>query len=181
LKGYEYYSIGEFEQAVLSDDDNLSLKCMAIAARLVNKYSLRMDGSDLYHEGIFRILADSRHIPKDIPLVVSIGQIMKGIAYDTFERKDEELLRSSDSIEMNEDKISPAVDSYDSSLEDIWKELESMFTDDSDALSFLKATSDGQKKSNIVDSIFAGDINRYDTTRRRIIRRGHKLKQEVQK
>lgn len=170
MKGYDYYSVDEFRQALESNGDNLLLKCNAMAKRLISKYELRMESYDLFQEAICRVLADSRHIPKGLPLFVSLGKVMKGIAYDTFERKDEEILRNYEPIDMHEDSVTTAQSSYDGKFDSACDELLSLFSEDEDALSFLKATSDGLKKSEIVEQVFSGDVNRYDTTRRRIVR-----------
>lgn len=44
---------------------------------------------------------------------------------------------------------------------------------------FLTATQEGQNKSEIVESVFAGDEKAYDTTRRRIVRNGKKYFKEA--
>jgi DNA-directed RNA polymerase specialized sigma24 family protein len=170
MKGYDYYSVDEFRQALESNEDNLLLRCTVLAKSLVNKYELRMEAYDLFQEAICRVLADSRHIPKGVPLFVSVGKIMKGIAYDTFERKDEEILRHYEPIDMHEDSVTTAQTLYNGKLDNAWEDLLSLFSEDEDVLSFLKATSDGLKKSEIVEQVFSGDVNRYDTTRRRIVR-----------
>lgn len=170
MKGYDYYSVDEFRQALESNEDNLLLRCTVLAKSLISKYELRMEAYDLFQETICRVLSDSRHIPKGLPLFVSLGKVMKGIAYDTFERKDEEVLRKYEPIDMHEDSVTTAQSSYDGKLDSTWAQLLSLFSEDEDALSFLKATSDGLKKSEIVEQVFSGDVNRYDTTRRRIVR-----------
>ncbi|MCB2425496.1 hypothetical protein [Methylophaga pinxianii] len=181
MQGYDYYSVDEFREALLSDEDNLLFKLIAIAKNLINKYGLRMEADDLFQEAICRILADCRHIPKELPLAVSVGQIMKGIAYDTFERKDEEILRNYEPIEMHENNVTTAESSYDGKFDSAWDQLISLFSDDEDAFSFLRATSDGLKKSEIIEQIFSGNLNRYDTTRRRIVRCNiNKLQREDQ-
>ena len=53
------------------------------------------------------------------------------------------------------------------------------FSQDDVAIRFLAATQEGQHKSEIVESVFAGDEKAYDTTRRRIVRNGQKYLKEA--
>lgn len=180
MKEYEYYSVKEFEQALCSGANELLPKCKIIARKLIHNYSLNMEETDLFQEAITRVLENSRHIPKGISLVITIGKAMKGIAYDSFEKNEQKLLRESKPIDEELQKSISVGEDYNHSIDQAWDKLLTIFAQDEEALGLLKAISTGMKKTDIVSDIFQGDINRYDTIRRRIIRSGTKLKKEIQ-
>jgi DNA-directed RNA polymerase specialized sigma24 family protein len=178
MKGYGYYQIGDIKRLLEENEDTL-LKCMRIAVYFVNKYDLQMEPEDLFHEAIVRLFEDKRHIPKDVPVHTSIGNVMKSISYDNIKLRREEPLRMAKSLDDNS-VIYERAGSDSQNIEKIWITLTSFFIEDIDATAFLAATEDGQKKAQIVNTVFGGDQKRYDTARRKIIRSSEKLSGELQ-
>ena len=178
MKDYDYYTVDEILQALESNSDEILTRASIISVGMVRKYGLAVEADDLFNEALVRILDDTRHVPKNVPLSYSIGYMIKSICQGMVERNQEKLFKYSESIEEYSESIS--VKNVDDDETDLrWEILFGIFSEDEVAIRFLTATQEGQNKSRIISSVFGGDEKAYDTTRRRIVRNGQKYLKEA--
>lgn len=177
MKEYDYYTVDEILEALESNVDAVLTKTTIIAMKLVNQYELRVEAEDVLHDALERILSDTRHVPKGIPLPSSIGQVIKSICYDKLELNREKIFKHSDDIDEHGDIFTTSSNEEDADFR--WSLLIDAFKDDADAVKFLVATGNGLNKSELVSSVFGGDEKAYSTTRRRIVRNGQKYFREA--
>ncbi|SHG52616.1 hypothetical protein SAMN02745753_04075 [Marinomonas polaris DSM 16579] len=179
MQEYDYYTIDEIFKALESNTDAVLTRATAISKSFINKYGLAIEAEDVFHEAVVRILDDTRHVPKNVPLSYSIGQMIKSICHGMLELNKEKIFNQSESIDGYDDAIAAPTTDEDSDSDPEWDILMSIFDKDDDAIAFLAATKNGLNKSAIVSSIFGGDEKAYDTTRRRIVRNGKKYLKEA--
>ncbi|MEL4255405.1 hypothetical protein [Shewanella xiamenensis] len=178
MKGYDYYTVDEILQALESNTDEVLTRTTILSKYLVRKSGLTVEADEVFNEALMRILGDTRHVPKDIPLTVTIGNVIRSICNGLAERNQEKIFKHSESID-GYDETATAAPAEDDSTDPRWEILMSIFNQDEDAMRFLAATQEGQNKSEIVQSVFACDETAYDTTRRRIVRNGQKYLKEA--
>ncbi|MBJ7539922.1 hypothetical protein [Marinomonas transparens] len=179
MQEYDYYTIDEILKALESNTDAVLTKATVISKKLINKYGLAIEAEDVFHDALMRILDDTRHVPKNVPLSSSIGLVIKSICHGMLELNKEKVFNQSESIDGYDDVIAaPTTDEYNNSGSE-WDILVRVFDEDDGAIAFLAATRNGLNKSAIVSSVFGGDEKAYDTTRRRIVRNGKKYLKEA--
>lgn len=178
MKDYDYYTVDEIFKALESNTDGVLTRATMMSIQIVNKYGLAVEADDVFNEALVRILNDTRHVPKSVPLSYSIGQVIKSISHGMVELNKEKVFKHSEPIDDYSDKIS-APSTEEDEPDPRWDELVAIFVGDTDAAAFLAATRNGLNKSAIVSSVFGGDEKAYDTTRKRIIRNGQKYLKEV--
>lgn len=166
-------------QALESNTDEVLTRTTILSKYLVRKSGLTVEADEVFNEALMRILGDTRHVPKDIPLTVTIGNVIRSICNGLAERNQEKIFKHSESIDGYDETATAASAEDDYSTDPRWEILMSIFNQDEDAMRFLAATQEGQNKSEIVQSVFAGNETAYDTTRRRIVRNGQKYLKEA--
>lgn len=179
MKDYDYYTVDEIFQVLESNADEVLTKSTILSKCFVRKAGLTVEAEDVLNEALARILDDTRHVPKDVPLAVTIGNVIKSICNGMAERNQEKVFKRSESIDEYDETVTAPTSDEEDFADPRWEVLMSIFSRDEDAMRFLAATQDGQNKSEIVRSVFAGDETGYDTTRRRIIRTGQKYLKET--
>ncbi|MFB2649395.1 hypothetical protein [Shewanella mangrovisoli] len=178
MKDYDYYTVDEILQALESNTDEVLTRTTILTKCLARKSGLTVEAEEVFNEALMRILDNTRHVPKDIPLVVTIGNVIRSICNGMAERNQEKIFKHSESIDGYSKTIADITDNEDDA-DPRWGILMSIFSQDDVAMRFLAATQEGQNKSEIVKSVFAGDETAYDTTRRRIVRNGQKYLKEA--
>ncbi|GGZ04039.1 MULTISPECIES: hypothetical protein [Shewanella] len=179
MKDYDYYTVDEILQALESNTDEVLTRTTILSKYLVKKSRLTVEADEVFNEALMRILSDTRHMPKDIPLTVTIGNVIRSICNGMAERNQEKVFKYSESIDGYSETITDTTDDNEDDTDPRWRILMSIFSQDDGAMRFLAATQEGQNKSEIVKSVFAGDETAYDTTRRRIVRNGQKYLKEA--
>lgn len=179
MKNYDYYTVDEILQALESNTDEVLTRMTILSKILVRNSGLTIEADEVFNEALMRILSDTRHVPKDIPLKVTIGNVIRSICNGMAERNHEKIFKHSESIDGYDETATAASAEDDDSTDPRWEILISVFNQDEDAMRFLAATQEGQNKSEIVKSVFAGDETAYDTTRKRIVRNGQKYLKEA--
>jgi hypothetical protein len=179
MKDYDYYTVDEILQALESNTDDVLTRMTIFSKYLVRKAGLTAEAEEVFNEALVRILDDTRHVPKDIPLTVTIGNVIRSICNGMAERNQEKIFKHSESIDGYSETIADITDDNEDDTDPRWGILISIFSQDDGAMRFLTATQEGQNKSEIVESVFAGDETAYDTTRRRIVRNGQKYLKEA--
>lgn len=180
MKDYDYYTVDEICAALASNIDEVLTRTTVIAADLVKRYRLKVEADDVFHDALERILHDTRHVPKGVPLSYSIGQVIKSICQGMVELDKEKIFKHSESIDNHSDMITaPLSDDEEDATALKWGLLEDIFKEDNSAMAFLVATRDGLNKSAIVTFVFNGDEKAYDTTRKRIVRNGQRYLKEA--
>ena len=179
MKEYDYYTVDEIMQALESNTDEVLTRTTIVSKCIVRKSGLAVEAEEVFNEALMRILEDTRHIPKDVPLTVSIGNVIRSICNGIAERNREKIFQQSESIDEYEEAATVQNIKDDGTADPRWGVLMSNFSQDDVALRFLAATQEGQNKSEIVKSVFVGDEKAYDTTRRRIVRNGQKYLKEA--
>ncbi|WP_105174768.1 hypothetical protein [Pseudoalteromonas sp. T1lg122] len=179
MKDYDYYTVDEILQALESNTDEVLTRTTILSKCLVKKSGLTVEADEVFNEALMRILGDTRHVPKDIPLTVTIGNVIRSICNGIAERNPEKVFKHSESIDGYCETIADTNGDSEEGTDPRWGILMSIFSQDDDAMRFLAATQEGQNKLEIVKSVFAGDETAYDTTRRRIVRNGQKYLKEA--
>jgi len=179
MKDYDYYTVDEILQALESNTDEILTRATILTKNLVRQSGLTVEAEEVFNEALMRLLNDTRHVPKDIPLTVTIGNVIRSICNGIAERNQEKIFKHSESIDGYIETIAYTTDEDEDDTDPRWKILMSIFSQDDGAMRFLAAIQEGQNKSEIVKSVFAGDETAYDTTRRRIVRNGLKYLKEA--
>ncbi|WDE02381.1 hypothetical protein [Thalassomonas actiniarum] len=179
MKEYDYYTVDEILQALESNTDDVLTRATIISKKFVKEYRLAVEAEDVFNEVLARILDDTRHVPKDVSLSFSIGQVIKSICQGMAERNQEKVFKYSEPIDDHNETIAASTADNDDSTDPRWNILLGLFSKDANAMRFLSATQEGLNKSAIVSSVFDGDEKAYDTTRRRIVRNGQKYLKET--
>lgn len=179
MKDYDYYTVDEILQALESNTDDVLTKAVIWSKRIVGKSGLAVEAEEVFNEALLRIFEGDRHIPKDIPLTITICNVIRSICSGMAERNQEKIFKHAESIDEYEEAGNVHNIEYDSTADPRWTILMNNFSQDNVAMRFLAATQEGQNKSEIVESVFAGDETAYDTTRRRIVRNGQKYLKEA--
>lgn len=179
MKDYDYYTVDEILQALESNTDEVLTRTTMMSIKFVKKYELAVEADDVFNEALIRIIDNTRHIPKNVPLSYSIGQVIKSICHGMLELNKEKVFKYSESIDGHNETIALATVDNDDVTDPRWNILLSIFSEDADAMRFLAATQEGLNKSAIVSAVFGGDEKAYDTTRRRIVRNGQNYLKEA--
>lgn len=179
MKDYDYYEIDEILQALESNIDEVLTRTTIASRVLVRKSGLAVKPEEVFNEALMRILEDTRHLPKDVPLTVSICNVIRSLCNGMVDRNQEKLFKHTESIDEFEVADKACGLEQDESVDPRWKILMEVFSHDDVAKRFLVATQEGQNKSEIVKSVFEGDEKAYSTTRRRIVRNGQKYLKEA--
>lgn len=179
MKDYDYYTVDEILQALESNTDDVLTKAVIWSKRIVRKSGLAIEAEEVFNEALLRILEDDRHVPKDIPLTVTICNVIRSICNGMAERNQEKIFKRAESIDEYEEVDNVQSIEKDGIADPRWTVLMNNFSQDDVSIRFLAATQEGQNKSEIVESVFAGDEKAYDTTRRRIVRNGQKYLKEA--
>ena len=179
MKDYDYYTVDEILQALESNTDEVLTRTTILSKSLVRKSGLVVEAEEVFNEALMRILDNTRHVPKNIPLTVTIGNVIRSICNGIAERNQEKIFKHSEPIDGYCETIADTSVGNDDDTDPRWGILMSIFSQNDDAMRFLAATQEGQNKSEIVKSVFAGDETAYDTTRRRIVRNGQKYLKEA--
>lgn len=179
MKEYDYYTVEEVLQALESNTDEVLTKVTILATKFVRISGLSVEAEEVFNEALVRILDGTRHLPKDIPLTIAIGNVIRSICNGMAEQNQEKIFKHSESIDEHDEIGTAPTDKEDDSAHARWEFLISTFSQDDDATRFLAAIQEGQDKLEIVRSVFAGDETAYWTTRRRIVRNGQKHLKEA--
>ena len=179
MKDYDYYTVDEILQALESNTDDVLTKAVIWSKRIVGKSGLAVEAEEVFNEALLRILEDDRHIPKDIPLTITICNVIRSICNGMAERNQEKIFKHAESIDEYEEAGNVHNIEYDGAADPRWTILMNNFSQDDVAMRFLAATQEGQNKSEIVESVFSVVETAYDTTRRRIVRNGQKYLKEA--
>ena len=147
-----------------------------------------LDGQDLLHEAIARMLGGQRQWPLDVPLVVFLLQTMRSIASDCWRRQEASVVVSESTVgigaEATTGELVIAEDLSTSpeacvSAQQVLDYIEDLFQDDHEALSVITGMASGKSPSEIQREN-AIDKRRYATTQRRIRRGLSKLFQKLE-
>lgn len=179
MKDYDYYTVDEILQALESDTDDVLTRTIILSKRIVGKSGLTIEAEEVFNEALLRILEGDRHVPKDIPLTITICNVIRSICNGMAERNQEKIFKHAESIDEYEKAGNVQSIEDDGTTDPRWTALVNNFSQDDVAMRFLAATQEGQNKSEIVKSVFTGDEKAYDTTRRRIVRNGQKYLKEA--
>lgn len=179
MKDYDYYTVDEIIQALESNTDEVLTRTIIWSKRIVGKSGFAIEAEEVFNEALLRILDDDRHVPKDIPLTITICNVIRSICNGMAERNQEKIFKHAESIDEYEEASNVQSIEDNGATDPRWSVLVNNFSQDDIAMRFLTATQEGQNKSEIVESVFAGDEKAYDTTRRRIVRNGKKYFKEA--
>jgi hypothetical protein len=179
MKDYDYYTVDEILEALESNTDEVLTRTIILSKGIVGKSGYAIEAEEVFNEALLRILENVRHVPKDIPLTVTICNVIRSICNGMAERNQEKIFKHAESIDEFEEVSNVSKIEDDDVADPRWSVLLNSFNQDDVAMRFLIATHEGLNKSEIVKSVFAGDERAYDTTRRRIVRNGKKYFKEV--
>ena len=179
MKDYDYYTVDEILQALESDTDDVLTRTIILSKRIVGKSGLTIEAEEVFNEALLRILEGDRHVPKDIPLTITICNVIRSICNGMAERNQEKIFKHAESIDEYEKAGNVQSIEDDGTTDPRWTALVNNFSQDDVAMRFLAATQEGQNKSEIGKAVFTGDEKAYDTTRRRIVRNGQKYLKEA--
>ena len=138
-----------------------------------------VDGRDLLHDAITRMLLGNRSWPREVPLLVFLRETMRSIASDHWRRREMAVVVTEADIHAGSDAdYDGTVSALDESTNpepravaaDVLAQIEEMFRHDADALAVMEGMVLG-KTPNEIQEENAMDRKRYATTQRRI-RRG---------
>ena len=138
-----------------------------------------VDGRDLLHDAITRMLQGNRSWPREVPLLVFLRETMRSIASDHWRRREMAVVVTEADIHARSDAdYDGTVSALDESTNpepravaaDVLAQIEEMFRHDDDALAVMEGMVLG-KTPNEIQEENAMDRKRYATTQRRI-RRG---------
>ena len=138
-----------------------------------------LDGQDLLHEAIVRMLTGKRKWPRDVPLVVFLRETMRSIASDQWRRQETAAV-----VAESETRVDPETGDGAVAMAADWSmapeprtaaaqtlaRIEDLFRDDADALAVMAGMASGKSPGEIQREN-AMDETRYASTQRRI-RRG---------
>lgn len=189
-KEYSYLSVDEFlrdyQTLTRQDIGRLIAQCY----RYINAYGLQLEPEDLMQEALAKIFESVRHIPKEVPLVVGIAQVIKSIANDLVNSMSNKSWQL-EVVSEEQESVASGVLAFAASPEELLLEeqesakvnermnsLFAFFASDPDVLKLLAAIVNGLKAKDIVNEAFAGSQIKYDTTRKRFMRGIVKIRPE---
>ena len=138
-----------------------------------------VDGQDLLNEAIVRMLDGSRRRPRDVPLVVFLGQTMRSIASDHWRRLEKPVVIAASELGANQQTGELVMDNAadpgsspecQASAAETLARIDEVFRDDDDALRVLAGMAIGRSPQEI-QAETGMDKTRYASTQRRIRRR----------
>ncbi|MCY3883988.1 MAG: hypothetical protein OXG24_03635 [Gammaproteobacteria bacterium] len=142
-----------------------------------------VDGRDLLHEAIIRMLQGKRRWPRGVPLVVFLLETMRSIASDHRRRLEDRVLVNATDVnvepDLDENVIELAADESSNPetrtiAAEVLSHIKEAFKNDNDALAVLRGKALGKTPHEIQEEN-AMDGTRYATTQRRIRRRLSRL------
>lgn len=189
-KDYSYLTVDEFWRGYCALTDSDLARLHLVCRKHCRFYNLNIEPNDLIQEALVRVFASERNVPTEIPLAVALAKIIQSIAHEVLNSSANKSLQ----MEQRYDDISEAVElaSFaDRSTEEVvLDDLESeenvrrikllfdWFIDDLEVTELLNAIANGKKAKEIVASVFKGQQVRYDTARKRLMRRIDKFHAE---
>lgn len=187
---YSYLTVDEFLLNFRSLSSGDVSRLHLICRKYCNLYGLDIEPKDLMQEALCRIIASNRNVPKESSLVVAMAKILQSIAYDLLTSSLNKSLQLEDRYEEINDAVEVAgfvessveealIDEYE--YEQLGKRVElifDLFRDDADVTTLLNSIVKGFKAREIVTSAFGGQQVRYDTVRKRLMRRIDKFHAE---
>jgi len=189
-KDYSYLTVDEFLQGFRDLSSGDVGRLHLICRKYCNLYGLAVEAEDLMQEALSRIIASSRNVPKEIPLVVAMAKILQSIANDFQTSSANRSLQLEDRYEDINEAVEVAAFS-DKSVEDTLIDehehkkmservqlIFDLFRDDADVTAILEGIVKGYKAREIVTSVFGGQQVSYDTARKRLMRRIDKIHAE---
>ncbi len=160
----------------LSDTDWRRLDEMA---RLRATGLKTVEGRDLLHDAVDRMLGGKRKWPLEVPLIVFLRETMRSIASNMWRRQEEAVVVTESEIRRNPEKgegvIAMAADTSmapeaRTEAAQTLERIEELFKDDKDAQAVMVGMTSGKSPSEIQEEN-AMDRVQYATTQRRIRRR----------
>ena len=189
-KDYSYFSVEEFHEGFFALDELQKSKLSKISHYYRSKYQLDIETEDLIQEVLTRVYEGNRNIPKELPLLQGLASVIKSVANDfvtakSFQRRklEEEFKDVEESLHIdlhNSSSIEQVLIEEQAELlaEQRLRELKATFSEDPDVSQLINAIVNGGKAKEIVKNVFEGNQTKYDTTRKRLMRRIAKLQTE---
>ncbi len=158
------------EIAGLGDADLLRLRALA---RLRARGLPGLDGMDVLHEAMLRLLDGSRSRPPDIPLAVVLATAMRGVAHDHWRKVRRErpvLVPLADDTAARRPDLSPSADPERvTAAVQALAEIDRLFAGDAIALQIIAGLAEGLAPEEIRRCYAIGGTA-YDSARRRMRR-----------
>lgn len=133
----------------------------------------QVDGRDLLHDAIARMLEGKRKWPVDVPLLMFLRETMRSIASDLWRREEDVVVISDSELRVDHEDTSIDLEASANASETLAK-IELMFKDDEHAVAVIAGKISGKSPREIQYETEMS-VKQYATTLRRIRRRLNKL------
>ncbi|WP_125782577.1 sigma-70 family RNA polymerase sigma factor [Pseudoalteromonas rubra] len=182
-KGYSYLSVEEFHEEFSALGELQRSKLVKITHYFRNKYQLDIEAEDLYQEVLIRVYEGKRHIPKELPLEKGLASVIKSVANDLVTSQSFQRRKMEEDIKTVEESLNIELHCSGSIEQELIDEqtellaqrrigeLKATFSGDLDVSQLIDAVVNGCKAKEIVKNVFNGNQTKYDTTRKRLMRR----------
>lgn len=189
-KDYSYLSVEEFHEGFSALDELQKSKLIKVGHYYRGKYQLDIETEDLIQEVLTRVYEGKRHIPRELKLAQGLASVIKSVANDfvtakSFQRRklEEEFKDVEESLHIdlhNSNSIEQVLIEEQAELlaEQRLRGLKTAFSEDPDVSELINAIVSGCKAKEIVKNVFEGNQTKYDTTRKRLMRRIAKVQME---
>jgi len=189
-KDYSYLSVDEFhvDYKKLSSTD--LTRIIKVCHYYRSKYQLSVGAEDIFQEVLSRIYAGGRNIPREVKVVTAVISIIKSVAYEILKSNDnkqqqleEDIVDIEESLHINlhiDNSIEQELMAErEEMLADIrWQSVLDEFNTDYEVTQLLCSIAKGNKAKDIVSKVFDGNQTKYDTTRKRLMRKLAKMQNE---
>lgn len=189
-KDYSYLTVEEFHNDYQKLSNTDLTRIIKVCHYYRSKYQLNIGAEDMFQEVLCRIYAGGRNIPKEITVVTGIINIIKSVAYEFLksnankqQQLEENIVSIEESLHINlhiDNSIEQElIAEQDEMLIDIrWQSVLDEFNEDNEVTQLLCSIAKGNKAKDIVSKVFDGNKIKYDTTRKRLMRKLAKMRNE---